>query len=193
MATSLLTLQRPIQSGSKHWLLRLNWRWILQRSPILALGIDGSHNVAKYVGLDGTSPVIQIVNGITFDLIFIGMIALVDQHRSAKASSNMLFWIINVGAMLFAAIFGTLAYSHGMYSLITAESITRGAFPPLLGLLYNLFYHTVTGEVFAEDRKRLLEFPYECGACSERFKTVKARNGHRAQCGMFKQQKSSKP
>lgn len=132
----------------------INWKWLLQRSPILALGIDSSYNVAVYISLDGTPLIIQIITGITFDLIFVGMIALADQFRSDKTYSNFLFWIINIGAMLLAAIFGTLAHSSGSYAFVTLESITRGIAFPILGLLYNIYYHAVTSEV-AEDKRKV--------------------------------------
>lgn len=135
----------------------INWTWVLQRTPILALGIDSSYNVAKFVGLVTTSLLMQVITGATFDLIFVGMIALADQFRSDKLYSNILFWIINIGAMLLAAIFGTLAYSNGSYALVTAESLTRGIAFPVLGLLYNLYYHAVTSEVAADKRKAQLK------------------------------------
>lgn len=198
-ATTFYSRFKPIQvdNGTK----TLNWRWLLQRSPILALGIDSSYNVAKFISLDGTPPVIQIVTGVTFDLIFVGMIALADQFRSESRASKVLFWCINIIAMLVAAVLGSLAYSSGAYVAITHESFTRGAAFPLLGLLYNIYYHTVTGELMAdarkqvqlladreaEDRKELAAKPYECDFCGKRFESIKQRNGHLARC----QQKSS--
>jgi hypothetical protein len=216
MTTNLFQQIKPIQvdiSGVR----RVNWKWLLQRSPILALGIDSSYNVAKYVGIDGTPLIIQIITGVTFDLIFVGMIALADQFRNDKLWSNVLFWIINAIAMLVAATLGTLAYSYGLYYQITFESATRGIAFPLLGLLYNLYYHTVTSEIMEdqrkqakkeadrianaaalkllhdeEDRKTLLAFPFQCEYCERRFETIKQRNGHYSKCLVAKQQKASK-
>lgn len=206
MTTTFFNQFKPINidvSGVK----RFNWKWLLQRAPILALGIDSSYNVAKYIGLDGTPVIIQVITGITFDLIFVGLIALADQFRNDKLQSNILFWIINVLAMTVAAILGTLAYSNGLYIAVTPESATRGIAYPLLGLLYNLYYHTVTGEIMAEQRKQrasaqkkvddklalealhleqdrqaLLAKPYICEFCNRRFETVRQKNGHLARC-----------
>lgn len=200
MAVATFNNFKPLDSNTSiTWIKRFNWRWVFQRSPILALAIDSSYNIAKYIGIDQTPLIIQIVCGITFDLIFIGMVALADQFRSEKRSSDYLFWIINGGAMLLAAIFGTLAYSSGVYRGVTAESITRGIAFPILGLLYNLFYHTVTSEVLADQqreeaskRKELLAKPYQCEHCASRFETIKQRNGHMARCLVARQQKSSR-
>ncbi len=135
----------------------INWTWVLQRAPILALGIDSSYNVAKYTSIATPVVLIQVITGVTFDLIFVGMIALADQFRSDKVYSNILFWVINVGAMLLAAVFGTLAYSNGSYADVTAESMTRGIAFPVLGLLYNLYYHAVTSEIATDKRKAQLK------------------------------------
>jgi hypothetical protein len=164
------------------WYSRFNWRWFLQRIPIVALAIDSSYNIAKYIGLDQTPLLIQFICGLTFDLIFIGMVALADQFRSAERSNNLLFWSINGGAMLLAAIFGTLAYSGGSYSLVTPESFTRGVGFPVLGLLYNLFYHNATGIALEKERKEIEANPYQCNGCKRRFAKVKQLNGHMAQC-----------
>lgn len=192
-----LTFNRPIDlSTNLEWYKRFNWRWFFQRLPILALGIDNSYNVAKYVGLTNGGLLIQVIVGITFDIVFIGMIALADQFRTTKLQSVLLFWTINLIAMLVAAVLGTLAYSSGLYAAITLESLTRGIAFPLLGLLYNLYYFVVTSEVARdrldqaklliereqEDRKALLEKPYECEYCHARFDTYRKRNGHLARC-----------
>lgn len=190
MATTFFQNFKPINFDPNfHWYRRVNWRWVIQRSPILALGIDSSYNVAKFVGLDSTPAIIQIITGITFDLVFVGMIGLADQFRNNKLYSNILFWIINVIAMGVAATLGTLAYSTGTYIHITPESATRGIAFPLLGLLYNLYYHAVTSEIVNDqrkaqeaERKALEEKPFKCEFCSVRFETIKQRNGHLARC-----------
>jgi len=172
---------------------RLNWRWFLQRVPIVALAIDSSYNIAKYIGLDATPFIIQAVCGLTFDLIFIGMVALADQFRDGKKSSDVLFWCINGGAMILAAIFGTLAYSSGNYSLVTLESATRGIGFPFLGLLYNLFYHNVTGVALEKERKEIEANPHQCKGRGTRFAKIKQLNGHRAQCAMLSSKDRAKP
>lgn len=197
MTASFFNPAKPISidlSGVK----RFNWKWALQRSPILALGIDSSYNVAKFIGLDGSPLIIQIVTGVTFDLIFVGLIALADQFRSGKRSSTYLFWGINILAMFVAAVLGTLAHSSGLYMKVSLESFTRGAAYPILGLLYNLYYHMVTGEAMEQERqeqerqrKELEANPFICEYCNARFSTIKRRNGHMARCPERAQQNPS--
>lgn len=196
MSISFFEEYKPIVFDAANKANKINWKWVLQRTPILALGIDSSYNVAQYIGIDGTPLAMQIVTGVTFDLIFVGLIALADQFRNAKLSSQVLFWGINGLAMVVSAILGTLAYSHGSYANVTLEAFTRGSAYPLLGLLYNLYYHAVTSELAddkrkalelqatleAEQRKELKSFPHQCDYCERRFETVKQRNGHMARC-----------
>lgn len=94
MALSI-AIQKPLKETTDKalsWYQLINWRWFLQRLPIIALGVDSSRNVAVYSSYNHSPLFFQIVSGVTFDLIFVGLIALADQYRTSSKSSFWLFW-----------------------------------------------------------------------------------------------------
>lgn len=189
----------------------LNYSWVLQRLPVFVLSIESAYGVYAYLKLTDTPDVIAIIGSIAFDSVFIGMIALSDQIHEIEITSHQgvtkrnidyLFWLINIGALLSAFLFGLLAHSNGSYALVTSEAITRAGVFPFMSLAYTIFFDRQVGlikkEISADRQKRkeLIElYPLECEYCKGRYKAGEGKrlNGHKAQCSVRAQQTMSNP
>lgn len=131
---------------------RINWKYLLQRAPMVALALLSSWGVGGFILQSGkANEFIAIIGASAFDLVFLGVIALADQQLTVKRSTHVLYWVLNIGAALVAALMNTLYYSGGMYSGITPESTTHGALFAVFGLLYSLYYHGVMSEALEKD------------------------------------------
>lgn len=186
MALNTTTLKPLIISGAKEAKkISFNWVWLAQRLPILALAVESSYNVYGFLIITHTPYIISFVGAVSFDLVFIGMVALADQLYEAKDKwDDYLFWCINLGALLAAFLFGLLYHSKGSYATVTPESFTRAIMFPVLSLLYNVMFHRKTKVALEAKNNEDKENPFNClnAGCDRRFKTAKARNGHMGLC-----------
>ena len=166
-------------------LRKINWKWLLQRVPMVALALLSSWGVGGFILQSGkANEAIAIVGASAFDLVFLGVIALADQQLTTQRSTHMLYWALNIGAAAVAALMNTLYYSGGTYSTITAESVTHGALFAVFGLLYSLYYHGVMSEALAADekedaRQRLV---VQCRYCGAECKNQQAEYSHFRTC-----------
>jgi len=119
---------------------------------MLALAALSSWGVGGFILQSGrANEAVAVIGAGAFDLVFLGAIALGDQQLTLKRSTHMLYWALNIGAALVAALMNTLYYSGGSYASITAESVTHGALFALFGLLYSLYYHGVMSEALSRE------------------------------------------
>lgn len=176
---------RAAQSGEQPWYRRINWKWLLQRAPMIALALLSSWGVGGFILQSGkANEVIAVIGAGAFDLVFLGVIALADQQLTTKQSTHILYWVLNCGAALVAALMNTLYYSGGSYSGITAESVTHGALFAVFGLLYSLYYHGVMSEALAKDEEQaeLDAARVQCPYCKEWKKNQAAVYSHYRTC-----------
>lgn len=166
-------------------LRKMNWKWLLQRVPMVALALLSSWGVGGFILQSGkANSAVAIVGAGAFDLVFLGVIALADQQLTVKRSTHVLYWALNVGAAAVAALMNTLYYSGGTYAGITAESVTHGALFAVFGLLYSLYYHGVMSEALQADeneaeRQRAI---VECRYCGAECKNQAAEYSHFRTC-----------
>ena len=164
---------------------KINWKWMLQRAPMVALALLSSWGVGGFILQSGkANPAVAIIGAGAFDLVFLGVIALADQQLTIKRSTHVLYWALNIGAAAVAALMNTLYYSGGTYASITAESITHGALFAVFGLLYSLYYHGVMSEALQADEteaQRLRDI-VECRYCGAECKNQAAEYSHFRTC-----------
>lgn len=164
---------------------RLNWKWLLQRAPMIALAVLSSWGVGGFILQSGkANMVVAFVGAGAFDLVFLGAIALADQQLTIRRSTHLLYWALNIGAALVAALMNTLYYSGGTYAGITAESITHGALFAVFGLLYSLYYHGVMSEALTREdaEAQAAAVRVNCKYCGEPCKNKAAEWSHYRTC-----------
>lgn len=177
-------IQRPWTGTSDmSWWQRFNWKWLLQRSPMVFLALLSSWGVGGFIYQSGMVPLLVAILGSgAFDLVFLGVIALADQQLDYDRRSHRLYWVLNIGAAALSALLNTLYYAGGRYELITAESITHGVPFALFGLMYSLYYHNVTSRAIEQEVKTLQATAHKCKYCNSGFATQAAVYGHYRRC-----------
>jgi hypothetical protein len=174
-----VTFRPFLTAPDLRWFQRMNWKWVLQRAPMVALAVLSSWGVGGFIMQSNRVPLlVAIVGGAAFDLAFLGVIALADQQLQKTWRSTALYFVLNVGAALVAALFNTLFYAGGTYAGITPEAVTHGAPFAVFGLLFSLYYH----EVMSQAIERELKTAYKCESCGKGFASENALNGHRRIC-----------
>lgn len=214
---ALSTTFRPLLTGraaeNKNILQRINFKWLLQRIPMFLYAIVSSYGVGKYLMLatpqaDKDSillPIIGIVGGLSFDIGFLGVIALADQQLAKTRKSEILYWMLNITSAVLAALFNTLYHAGGTYNGITPEALTAGIPFAVMGLAFATYYHDVMktaidkelaeiARVEQEEKERadyIKANPFVC-ECTQRFDTRIRRNNHRRTCEVYQELKSNK-
>ncbi|MBK9944321.1 MAG: hypothetical protein IPP13_22195 [Kouleothrix sp.] len=185
MTMALSATYKPFLVLPASGMRKINWKWLLQRVPMVALALLSSWGVGGFILQSGkANSAVAIVGAGAFDLVFLGVIALADQQLTVKRSTHVLYWALNVGAAAVAALMNTLYYSGGTYASITAESITHGALFAVFGLLYSLYYHGVMSEALQADEteaQRLRDI-VECRYCGAECKNQAAEYSHFRTC-----------
>ena len=193
MAARAVPQFRPLLVGteydSKSWFKRINWTWLLQRIPMFLFAIVSSYGVGHFLYQSGTPIPFNIVGGISFDLGFLGIIALADMQITKTLASKILYFVLNVGLSALAALFNTLSHSDGKYSNITLESFTAGAPFAVVGLLFAIYYHSVMNGFLdkeekqqEEDKKASQLTAHKCKFCGEGKPSQAAVYGHYKTC-----------
>lgn len=163
---AVIPFHRPFVRDDEtlRWWQRLNGKWLLQRIPMVLLGLVSAYGVQKFMVLQGTPPPFNWLGGAAFDVGFLGVIALTDDRRTSSIMSQVWFYVINVTMAVIAAIFNILAHSGGKYSDITLESVTVGAPFAVFGLAYAIYYHSATQEhIEMEEKNRKARYCEWCG------------------------------
>jgi hypothetical protein len=202
--TTTLPQIRPLRSDIEitswldYWKL-INWSWLLQRIPMLLFAVVSSYGVGHYLSLSGVPSPFYQLGSISFDIGFLGVIAIADQQLKKTWWSNIAFYILNGTLAALAALFNVLAHSNGRYADISPEAITAGAPFAFVGLAFSMFYNMVMQQKIDEEidaikkndeeEKEQAQYekdnPYLC-ACGQRFQTAQKRVSHRRSCEVYK-------
>lgn len=138
---------RPLLIGSeyedKNIVQRINWKWLLQRIPMVLFAIVSSYGVGHLLYLSELPAPFYQLGGISFDLGFLGVIALADMQLSKTWKSQAAYYLLNFTMSGLAALFNTLSHAGGKYESITAENITVGVPFAIVGLMFAFYYHSV--------------------------------------------------
>lgn len=185
---------------------RFNWKWLLQRLPMLLFAIVSSYGVSHLLEMLGTPTPFHQLGGISFDIGFLGVIALADQQLTKTLLSRIYYYALNISLAGIAALFNVLSHAGGKFAEITPEAIVAGAPFALVGLAYALFYEQVMQQAIDKElakerkeeelaeRKRRTEIereeyesanPFVC-SCGERKPTKKALSNHQRYCAVHK-------
>lgn len=177
-------IQRPwMNTPDLAWFRRFNWRWLLQRSPMVFLAVLSSWGVGGFIYQSGRVPIaVAILGSGAFDLVFLGAIALADQHLGQDRGSHILYWVLNVGAAILSALLNTLYYADGTYAGITAEAVTHGVPFSIFGLIYALYYHNVTSRAIEQEVRQQQSTAFKCKYCNNGFPSQAAMYGHYRRC-----------
>lgn len=186
---------RPLLVGKEYddkavW-KRINWTWVLQRLPMLLFALVSSYGVGHLLSLSGVKPPFDTIGSISFDLGFLGAIALADMQLTKSTWNQVAYFALNIGMSGLAALFNVLSHADGKYANITAESITVGAPFAVVGLLYALYYHSVMNglidkETEQKDKndKAAAKTAFPCDYCGEGKGSRAAVYGHFKSCAM---------
>lgn len=185
MATKIIQF-RPLLMGSdyedKHIWQRINWSWILQRIPMLLFAIVSSYGVGKYLYISDIPLLIAILGSISFDVGFLGVIAIGDMQIKKTWANILAYYAINIAMSGLAALFNVLSHSNGRYANITLEHVTAGAPFAIVGLIFALFYHTIMSQ-HIDTQFRLDQAEKEhCEYCNLGKPTRQAINSHYRYC-----------
>jgi hypothetical protein len=175
---------RPLLTGDENLYIwqRINWRWLLQRVPMLLFAIVSSYGVGHLLHLRGVPWPIDYLGGITFDIGFLGVIALADQQLKKTTWSQVAYYLLNCAMSGLAALFNILSQSGGTYAAITAEHITVGAPFAIVGLCFAFYYHSVMQVHIEQELYKTAQNRYHCEYCNIGKSTKQAVWAHYKYC-----------
>jgi hypothetical protein len=184
-----VTLQRVYDIGVGFPLVGL-----MKFPPVLLLAVPSAYASAQFAMHHGVMPFwLAWAMAVGFEWIYVGSLALSSRIRNAR----LLFWLVNLIAVLVAVTFGTLhaATVYGVVDLlINGEHrvMWRWIFALLhisplagLGLLYNLLIHSYDQQQLQqqafEQEKTILK-PFVCPGCGAEFEKAPQLYGHVSRC-----------
>lgn len=184
---------RPLLVGAeaenKKIYQKINWKWFLQRIPMFLFAVVSSYGVGHFLYLSGLPAPFYQLGGISFDIGFLGVIALADMQIKKSLASNVIYYILNASMCILASVFNILSHSGGKYADITWEHITAGAPFAIMGLAFALFYHSVMAtyinkEIQQQEQQALEEAATKekCKYCGEGKPSLTAVYGHYRSC-----------
>jgi signal transduction histidine kinase len=202
---------RPLLVGTNlAWWKRINWQWVLQRSPMLAFAFVSSYGVGHLLALSNVPPPFDYLGAISFDLGYLGAIALADMQLRRNTWSQVAYYALNITMSGLAALFNVLSQAEGKYANIRLEHVTVGAPFALVGLAFALYFHSVMRTYIEnelkeqsiqqakqealeeEERQRIREreeyerrYPFFC-VCNRRFETNTGKRNHQRTCETYK-------
>lgn len=165
---AVATQFRPLLTGKENAYIwqRINWRWLLQRVPMLLFAIVSSYGVGHLLHLRDVPWPIDYLGGITFDVGFLGVIALADQQLKKTVWSQIAYYVLNCALSGLAALFNVLSQSGGTYANIRAEDITVGAPFAIVGLCFAFYYHSIMQTYIEQELKIAENTKYHCEYCN---------------------------
>ena len=184
---------RPINIGvSAEWWevwKYINWKWLLQRIPMLLFAIVSSYGVGHFLELSGLPSPFYQLGGISFDIGFLGVIALADMQLKKTIWNKIAYYLLNGSMSGLAALFNVLSHADGKYTYITPEAITAGVPFAIIGLCFALYYETVMSsyiekeeQLKEEEKKEAEKTAYKCKYCGEGKVSQAAVYGHYKTC-----------
>lgn len=186
---------RPLLTGVEAEKLqlweRINWKWFLQRIPMLLFAIVSSYGVGHFLYLSGLPAPFYQLGGISFDIGFLGVIALADMQFQKTWQNKAAYYLLNIAMSGLAALFNVLAHSGGTYANITPEAITAGVPFAVIGLCFALFYESIMSSAIDKETKMTEEqgkqdalTKEKCKYCGAGKATMNAVYGHYKSCPM---------
>jgi hypothetical protein len=187
MALSL-TVKPFIAAPDLSWWQRINKVWWLQRIPMALLALPSAYGVGAFASEHLPWP-FNWFAGAAFESAYIGAIALADQQSDVKDQVTTLLWfLVNLFAVVCSALSSVLFFAGGHYSDITPEAVTHGVPLAVLGFFYGLLLHRMASKAAQAVAEAGTEV--ECPNC-HRMLVVKAGgnpaatlNGHKTHCKM---------
>lgn len=188
---------RPLLVGKEYtdkplW-LRINLKWFLQRLPMLLFAIVASYGVGNLLHITGIPFPVDWIGAISFDVGFLGAIALADMQLKTSKWSIVGYYALNCSMAGLSALFNTLAHAGGKYANITPEAITVGIPFAIVGLAFAFYYHSVMMQLIAkeeeqdkEDKETLQQTKEPCKFCGVGKPSKQAVYGHYRSCDMKK-------
>lgn len=195
---ALATMQfRPLLIGKdyddKAWYKKVNFKWVLQRAPMLLYALVSSYGVGHLLNISGTPFPFDYLGGISFDVGFLGVIALADMQLKHNWKTDVMYYLLNITLSALAALFNVLSHAGGKYANITAEDITAGAPFALVGLAFAFYYHSIMSgyieqeaEIKEKEDKIAAQEKEKCKYCGDGKPTMNAVYGHYRSCAMKK-------
>ena len=184
-------LNRPLKKDAENLPIweQINWKWVLQRIPMVLLAIVSSFGVGGFIwqspmvqSFSWFGGIISILGAFAFDVTFLGVIALADQQLKPTVKSSILYWILNITASGLGALFNTLFYAGGSYEKITLESATHGIPYAVFGLMFALYYHEQMQGAIVKEMEDEAATKFKCKYCGEGKPTMNAIYGHYRSC-----------
>jgi len=146
---------------------KINIRWWLQRLPMFLLAIPAAYSVGAFSNIDGKLPVyIAAMAGLAFESTYIGTIALGDQMNKGDKAGRVIWFVLNVAAVLASALFSTLYYAGGKYIEITPEALTHGALLPIVNFWYGFLLHWISSQANTQQQLENDSTKYHCEYCN---------------------------
>lgn len=186
---------RPINIGvSAKWYevwKYINWKWLLQRIPMLLFAIVSSYGVGHFLELSGLPAPFYQLGGISFDIGFLGVIALADMQLKKTVWNKIAYYLLNGSMSGLAALFNVLSHAAGKYNEITPEAITAGVPFAIIGLCFALYYETVMSSYIDQETAiqqdaadKEAQTKEKCKYCGQGFPKMSAMYGHYRSCAM---------
>lgn len=186
---------RPLLVGKeaegKAWWQLINFKWLLQRIPMFLFALVSSYGVGHYLFLSGLPAPFYHLGGVSFDIGFLGVIALADMQLKKTWQNKAAYYLLNITMSGLAALFNVLSHADGKYSNITPEAITAGVPFALIGLAFAMYYESVMSgyidkelEQEEKQQKDLQATAYKCKYCGDGKPSMNAVYGHYRSCAM---------
>lgn len=187
----MATIQfRPLLVGGKYtevsWIKRINYKWILQRAPMILFALVSSYGVGHLLHISDIPFPFDYIGSISFDVGFLGAIALADMQLRKNVLSIIAYYTLNITMALTAALFNVLSHAGGLYQNISAEHITVGIPFALGGLAFAFYYHSVMSQQMEQELQQQETTKEPCKYCGEGKPSKQAVYGHYASCQMKK-------
>ncbi len=150
-----------------------------------------SYGVGHFLHLSGLPAPFYQLGGVSFDIGFLGAIALADMQLTKTTWNRIAYYLLNVGMSGLAALFNVLAHAGGKYQDITPEAVTAGAPFAIVGLLFALYYESVMSgyidkeEKLQEEQRQKDDATKEkCKFCGDGKPNMNAVYGHYKNCAL---------
>jgi hypothetical protein len=170
---------------------KINWKWVLQRAPLLLFALVSSYGVGHLLYLAGIPFPFDYIGAVSFDIGFLGVIALADMQLNKNIWSHILFFLLNVTMAGLAALFNVLGHAGGKYANITAEDYTIGIPFALVGLCFAMYFHSIMSQYInkeIEEQEKADELAAlekeHCMYCGKGAPSKPAIYGHYKSCAM---------
>ncbi len=162
---------------------RVNWAWWLRRAPMLLLAVPSAYGVGAFAANQLPIAFAALAGG-AFECAYIGAIAVADQYFEDDTVTTVLWWLVNLFAVLASVLSNLLFFAGGTYAAITPEIATHAIPLPVLGFFYGLLLHrtTMTGARAARKQEAEDAAKVSCRYCGVECRNQAAEYSHYRTC-----------